>query len=267
MNNRVIQVYSPSRGGSTFISFMLVNGERGIAPGDISFLFRPQNENHKRTSCVCPDQDCSIWSTMKEAGEENFYTQLFDMGYGLIVDSSKRQEWYNDQKEYYNGNIQDLIIFKSPAEHGRSYFKRIGKLNLSHYVHYYLKALKNTNDPVLVEYSDLAQNTSETLEKVCNKLDLKYFNGKEFYWEKDNWHTWGGSNTAMIHFFEEGSHRYKLILEDMKGNRGGIPTVSKHHREIYYSNSGDKLPDWGYQHIDSENGLQELYQYMQKLKV
>lgn len=268
MSERAVQVYSTQRGGSTFLAYMLANKERAIAPGDISFFFRPNDESHKRTSCVCENRDCSIWADAKDSGEERFYDFLFDRGYEWIIDSSKTIDWYIDQKEYNeNISIEDVIIFKSPSEHGHSFYKRTGQLNLPFYVDYYMRALANTENPTLVEYQDLAKNTIDTLSKVCGEIGMPYKANKEKFWTKEDWHTWGGSNSAMIHFFDKDSARFEMIVDDLKGNQNEEPSVLDHYREIYYSDSGDKIPKWGKSHIKSENGLLELYQYMQKLKV
>lgn len=268
MPNSIIQIHSTQRGGSTFLSYMLANNEPAIAPGDIDALFRPSKESHKRTSCACPDPNCTIWADAQEKGEENFYQTMFDMGYNWIIDSAKHINWYIDQKQYNpDTNIKDIIIFKSPAEHGYSFFKRTKKLNLAFYVHYYLRALANTTSPVLVEYQDLAKYPAKTLEKVSKQIDMEYTNNKEYFWEKEDWHTWGGSNTAMIHFFDRDSRRFQMIVDEIQDGQHNQPSVLNHYREIYYSNSGEKLPNWGYEHIESENGLEFLYQYMRKLKV
>lgn len=269
MNERAVQIHSTSRGGSTFLAFMLANKLSAIAPGDIRYLFRPHEESQKRTSCVCPDPNCTIWADAKEKGEKVFYQTMFDKGYDWVIDSAKHVDWFTDQKQYNpNLNIHDIIIFKSPSEFGHSFFKRIDSLNLRFYVQYYLQALANTNNPTLVEYKDLAQNPSDTLKRICHSIDMDYIANKELYWNKEDWHTWGGSNTAMLHFFDKDSSRFDMIVDDLKDSQSSdSPSVLDHYREIYYANSGDKLPDWGYDHINSENGLEELYNYMQKIKI
>jgi hypothetical protein len=268
LKKKVIMVYSLSRGGSTFLAFMLANGPRAIAPGDIWALFYPENEDQQRTGCVCGDPTCLLWQRAREAGVEGFYQMLFDEGYELVVDSAKTLFWYEQQKRYLVGvENRDVVIFKSPLEHAYSFWKRIGDSALGTYNDYYTAALALAETPVVIEYADLVRYPASALQALCERLGVDYRPGKECYWEKKDWHLWGGSNTAVIHFFEKGSKRYEEIAGRIRMREDSNPAVLQHHREIYYSNDSTRLPEEIKRVVQGDQMTQELYQRLQGMKL
>lgn len=263
---KVIQVFSPSRGGSTFLGFMLSNGEEAITTGDVWSMFRSEKPKHG-TNCMCGDPDCSIWKEAKEKGEEGFYELLIDKGFNLVVDTSKELSWYESQKNYFGGVIKETLIFKDPLEQAYSFWKRRKIIGLDYYIDYYLRALTITSDPLVIEYKDLATRPGRMLRSICEGVGIEYFPGKEKFWELSNWHTWGGSNTAQIHFFNKDSKKYKEIEKRLLETQKRKPSVLDHHREIYYSHPGNKLPISIREKIKRNRHAWNLYRFLRSMKV
>lgn len=269
---KVIFVGSASRAGSTLLGFMLANQEHAIATGDIWAMFWPHRDDHHRTNCMCEGDNCTVWREAKAGGEQKFYSTLFQTipNLELIVDTSKWLPWFEAQRDYLtkypNIEQQEILIFKDPYEQAHSVWKRDNDYKHSMYHCGYKDYLNSFEQPIVVEYSDLAEYPEETLKKLCDKLGLEYYEGKSRYWENTDWHLWGGSLTTLASMYEKGSKRYNDCKKALENNINTGYELT--HREIYYSEKWKtELPKKLKQTIKSDRKTWLMYERLRRLKL
>lgn len=239
---RVVMVASANYSGSTFLDLMLGHGGKCFSCGEVYALFRPFRPHHHNPLCACGNRDCPIWPDALERGERELYGYLLGGGVNVVVDSSKKVEWFRDQLRYHRENpesyvIKRLLLYKHPSNHLYSRYKRGEKLSYSYWTKYYKRLLGIYGGPdVVVAYRDLAQHPRRVLREICGKLGVKYFDGKERFWLNRSHHLFG-SDTARLHLYERGTQRHsKLenVLQESRQHVESLDEVDK-HRQIYYN--------------------------------
>jgi len=196
MNKKLINIIGGERTGSTLLDAMLGNGDNCFSCGEASFLFRPTRTEHFELACVCGNKNCSIWSNLKGAKQKDYYQYLFE-NYDVVIDSSKRLNWVIDSyKNSPNGiDIINILTWKGYEDILYSFWKRDYNLEskLSKYITYY-KRIDQANIPFIsIEHSTLAKEPAEITQAICSLIGIKYFSGKEKFWENPNAHFLYGS--------------------------------------------------------------------------
>lgn len=213
---KVIFIGGTAFSGSTMLCLALANDEQGFAVGEVRHLFCPQTRYHKNyeEKCGCEDKKCRVWHQVKSAGIQNLYSKIFEMfpNVSFIVDSSKDPFWIEQQSkilEKQGIEVKHLLVWKSPLEFAYSCLKR--NQNESQWskswVSYHRLYHSLVGNWRSVSYSQYVAN-DELLEKVCNSMDIPYYEDKALYWQKQH-HVLGGNPSARIHLYDKQSTAYR----------------------------------------------------------
>ena len=234
---KVIFVGGTEFSGSTFFHMILANDANGLAIGEAHNIMRPSRPYHFQMHCSCGEHPCSLWQELKDAGEQQLYSELFSRfpDVDFIVDSSKNPFWIQDQKAVLHRQgiaFQDIVVWKTPYEFAQSYHKRGSTESwerswiVYHQLYYTLFDAWRT-----VRYHDLTSDHS-TLQSVCNFLGLPYFDGKERYWERSSHHVVGGNPSARVHLYSGDNANFQ---ENVQRSSSKIEVLKEGtHRSIYY---------------------------------
>ncbi|WP_251952453.1 hypothetical protein [Salinibacter ruber] len=144
---------------------------------------------------------CTFWREIKSSGKRNAYKSIFESrNVETVVDTSKHPLWLEDQLRYSAGerySIKSIVIYKEPKEFARSLEKR-GRLGRwkSMWVRRYKWIFSITNSFTSIRYKDLVNRPKDTIQKLCDKEELEYYDKKEEFWKNDNSHFLFGSGKA-----------------------------------------------------------------------
>ena len=221
---KVIFVASTSYSGSTFLDMTLGNDPAGLSLGEVDAVYEPTEKHHLRRECGCGTYNCEVWKSLENVPASELYRSLFNTYPHLefIVDSSKSPLWINRRiKDLKEQGIDYAIavIWKTPLEIAQSFDKRGEFDNWTRsWVNYYrlLHTLQPDNWTV-IKYQDYASHP-ETLREICSSLGIKWFKGKEAYWEKTQ-HILFGNHSARKHLNR--NHRDNASA----GSRSNFQTV------------------------------------------
>lgn len=220
---KVIIVTGTTSSGSTMLNRMLGNSPAGFSVGEIHALFWPFRPPHllKSNKCYCNDNQCSFWGDIKNGGEKKVYKHLFEKlcDVNFMVESSKDILWIKKQIKYIKKNNYELIpiiIYKTPLEYAYSLYKR----NISKEFWYgswitsHLRLFYVIDDFLTVKFRDLVIDPAKKLQKICNKIGINYFKGKEKFWNDDFTHFLFGSRSSRtskkIVYYEDHYEHKKL---------------------------------------------------------
>lgn len=249
MVKKVIFIGGSPYSGSTMLDMMLSGGSLGFSVGEVVALFHPYRSHHINPQCGCGSSDCDFWQQIKTKGAANFYEEIFNRypQTHYIVDSSKEPSWIASQAKMLKRKGIDalhVLIWKSPLEFASSRLKR-GKIenwerDWSDYHEQYSSLVDNWFS---IKYSDLAKKPKESLEKLCQDLEIDYIEGSEEYW-KHTHHTLFGNSSAKIHLYSKTSNSYDNCDAEISEKTELSTPSSEKHRTIYYDEDVEKeLPD------------------------
>lgn len=251
-SNKVIRIGGTSFSGSTMLDLMLSNADDAFSCGEVCNLFRPYRPQHFNPICVCQDSACRLWKTVKKSGEKKLWHSLFSImpEMNIFIDSSKDMGWYRDQIKFDNKKqheVFNVLIWKTPEEYAYSCIKR-GKTDnwKRSYINYHSRYFQTMDRWVSVRYADLATQPADKLKRLCDRLGIDYFPGKEAYWDR-TYHTLFGSFSAKLHLYQRDTNAYASITQErskykLKIDANSEPEI-RQHRSIYYDeNMINKLP-------------------------
>jgi hypothetical protein len=203
---KVVFVQGTAYSGSTLFHMMLANDPNVFACGEVHGLFRPFKPHHLNRVCACGYDQCPIWPKILPHGERFLYASIFNQlpNVNVVIDSSKVPFWIRSQNENLRRqNIQyyNILIWKTPLEFAHS--KMIKNqpnwnqtwVNLHRLYFSYISGIRT------VKYQNLVRDPS-VLPKVCDFLEIPYFDGKERYWEKKHC-VIGGNNRTKAHLYDK----------------------------------------------------------------
>jgi len=195
---RLIFIGGTARSGSTLLGLILSNDPKVMSLGEISSLFIPTRIHHF-TEIERIKNDSLIWAEILAGGKKNLYPNLIRHfpEIDIFIDSSKDPFWFKYHQIYKENtySIYNLLIYKTPEELARSYMKRGQKDQwIIKYIRYHRKYFALIDDFTSISYKDLVCNDGY-LKKLCDILDLLFFENKYKYWEKSHI-TFFGSNSV-----------------------------------------------------------------------
>jgi len=214
----------------------LGNDPRGFSVGELSYYLNPLKRHTRQAICGCGSPDCDIWPRVRKGGPERAYETLFAAfpEVEFIVDSSKDPFWIDKQvRRLARQGIETrrILIWKTPLEIANSYRKR-GRFEdwERAWINYHRLFFALFPEWRAIPYRVFA-NDLNGLRRVCEYLDIPYFDGKERYWEKTH-HLLFGNNTARVHLYEDGSSGFAAL----KGRFSAAEQkrLESDHRRIYY---------------------------------
>ena len=238
---KVIFVGGTAYCGSTFLDMILANSSHGFSCGEVYALFNPFRKHHIDYECGCGDPDCEIWETVKKAGATNLYQRIFEIFPDLdfIVDSSKDPLWISDRIKDLTGSgiqVKNILIWKSPEEFYSSRMKRNQKRGWKRsWINYHKLYFRNVDQWIAASYRNFA-TFPDVLERICKRLKIPFFEGKQNYWEKKH-HTLFGNTSAKIHLYERQSESFKNCKAKFNSTISQLDSNNCQHdvyREIYY---------------------------------
>ena len=255
---KVIFVLSTSWGGSTFLDLMLGNGKDCFSCGELINLFRNKGRMVCST-CYGPPRSktnpygphpiyCDIWKKVYRDGRKRIYDTLFSIlpNVDVIVDSSKGDHWFREQKRNIGGRFQVLpvLIYKHPLNFAYSAIQKYSRTRDWMWEWRECNSKFLPHNPIVVSYKDLCENPSYTLKKLCEKLGIEYFEGKELFWNRSSHHMVNGSWTAKLHLYKSGSHEFKECLhalENIHGDKAKYRVEA--YRTISYYTNWQSMPE------------------------
>ena len=249
---KIVRIGGTAYSGSTLMDLMLSNGDETFSCGEVHALFRPFRLHHYNPRCTCLDPCCTLWKKVKANGETRIFHTLDSLlpQVKVFVDSSKRIDWFKDQEMFHNERKFEhlnVLIWKTPLEYAYSCFKR-GKLKTwrSEYIFYHIHYFRAMESWISIRYSDLTREPALKLKKLCNSVDIPYFQGKELYWNKKH-HTLFGSSTAKLHLYDKDTSAFREIVQDNTTHKSmvdiNIERQTRKHRVISSErNVAEKIP-------------------------
>ncbi len=194
----LVMILGPGRTGTSMTHLMLGNAKNAFACGEIYAFFRPWRTHHFKPMCSCAHNysDC-VWRKFDNTNEESFHKALAQqLDVKWVVDESKNLNWVLDT-EYWarSSNMQkfNIIMVKEPIGFMYSQWKRERPLETAtkYFLKYYQRFLALNVPFVSVKLEELTADPATKLEKICNVIGMKYFEGKERFWEKQHCHLFG----------------------------------------------------------------------------
>lgn len=233
----IIFIGGSSYSGSTILDMMLGSGNDGFSIGEVYALFNPYRKHHIKPACGCGNRHCVLWDKIKKMGSKNLYIEIFKSypEVNFIVDSSKNPFWIKEQSinaKDQGFKIKNILIWKHPKAFAVSQLKRGNIRNWERdWINYYRLYLALVDKFICVNYEELVKDPKKIIEKLCKIIGLKYFDGKEFYWNFEH-HTLFGNNSAKIHLYNQESTEFYKCADEIK--RLNKSYLKKNHQKIYY---------------------------------
>jgi len=226
--------------GSTLFCLTLANDPAGFATGEVHNLFHPSRPGHREylNKCTCGGKPCLIWSEAKTRSKYEVYSRILTGSEGIdtVVDSSKNVFWIEEHSEVLRErdiDVKQVLMWKTPSQIAASFKKRGMERWLESWVNYhrlYFSVIPHSD--VVIPYSAYTEAPIGTLKQVCSDLGVRYFLGKEEYWQRE-FHALGGNPSARIHLYDGGSTGFENARETL--SRRGGEVSSGNHQKIYHS--------------------------------
>lgn len=212
----LINILSIPRSGSTLLDAMLGNAEDAFSCGEMYALYRPYRKQHFRPHCSCGEPDCSIWTKLQKVPESQVHQTLFqDMGYDLVVDSSKDISWLEAQYRWLPESVPivNITIYKDPIQLCYSGWKRgqnqiTDKQSLINlFIKYYKRFLKLKIPFISVHYSSFIKNQADHLDSISKLIGIPFQSGRERFWETES-HLLYGSKSIQEQIYNRAPRNY-----------------------------------------------------------
>jgi len=228
-HKKVVFVQGTAYSGSTLFHMMLANDPSGFACGEVHGLFRPFKANHVNRVCTCGYDQCLTWPNILPYGERFLYAGIFEQfpNVNFVVDSSKQPFWIRSQNENLRQQgipYNNILIWKTPLEFAYSKKKKNQKnwdrvwMNTHRFYFSYISGVRT------VKYQSLVRDPL-VLPKVCNFLEIPYFDGKERYWEKMHC-VLGGNKRTKAHLYDKDKGKKTLRDTSAVGSDIAYRTVA-----------------------------------------
>jgi len=202
---KIIFVGGTARSGSTLLDLIIANDPKAMSLGEIHALFRPTRKHHfEKLEKLKKDK---IWANIIKDGKQNLYFNLIKHfpQFDIFVDSSKDPFWFKYQEKTNNtiAVIKHVLIYKSPEELAKSFIKRGKNFKwIRAYKRYHKKYFALIDASAIISYKELIEN-NKSLKKLCEKIGIKYFEGKINYWEMTHPTFFGSNSVKSKNGYEE----------------------------------------------------------------
>ena len=242
MLNEVIFVSGTSFSGSTMLDMILSNDPEGFSCGQVYNMFYPIKPHQINPPCDCGDLHCKVWRRVYREGPRKLYSSISEMfpKAKFVVDSSKDPCWVARQERSARAEgmrVKHVLTWKSPEGLAASFAKR-GR-SRSRFVSTYLNYHRNYNslvaDWIGVQHESLI-NDPAVLGRLCERIGIPMFAGKERFWEKQH-HALFGNNSAKVSLYSQDHPRFDAIRKMRVRIDGETSTPMTEHRSIYHGQS------------------------------
>lgn len=202
MKRKIVFICCPSRSGSTIVDLMLGNDPNIFSTGEVYCLFYTYKKHHAK---FLQDQKKhnSFWSRIDANDVENIHFQIMNESQcPVIIDSSKELGWFF---QVYNNCIKNnidvevILVFKPFIRLYHSFKKRgLSDDKIQKQVQYYKEFLKLQIPYIPANLSDLTNGTEDALRRLCQLLEVPFFEGKQNFWVKNHLHLFGSQTTRSF---------------------------------------------------------------------
>ena len=226
--------------GTTMLDLMLGNAHDAFSCGEVHAWFRPFRSHHFKVVCSCGKNLCPYWEKIKNFPENEFHRKVFEkLDVNFVIDSSKEILWILNNNRWAEENqikVINLLIWKDPIDLIYSYWKRGRGLKRGRisFLKCYKRFFRMELPFISVSYNELAKNPQKKLHDICNIIGMKYFLGKERFWEKQH-HYLFGSGGIRKQLENDEPKEIKLTEEfpqDFKKQLNYLHTMIENDREI-----------------------------------
>lgn len=220
-DKKLLLVCGAARSGTTMLDLMLGNSQDAISTGEVYAVYRPYRIHHRSPDCSCGEKNCTAWSGLLDVPENSFHANIFRQrpDINVVVDSSKDLRWVIDSNvwAYMAGlPVENIVIWKNPIELSYSYWRRGEKIDWyrKEFVRYYGRFLDLRLPFVALNYRQLVTDTAETLERLCNRINIEYSENRIKFWEKRHHHFFGSAGTRGQVGSKQGEVKYQTEYPD-----------------------------------------------------
>jgi hypothetical protein len=224
-----INIGGTSRSGSTLLGKILSNDLNALYTGEMQAVFYPKRIHHFE---VIKDvkSGTSPWKGILNKGTLNLPKSIFDAfnEKNFVVDSSKNSFWISkliSKSSKQSINHKNVLIYKDPKDFAYSILKRDEKNWVSQYINYHKKYFSNVNNFYVLSFTSFVNN-KQTLEDLCDWLDIKYFDSKYNYWENKNQGFFGSNTPNTKRNIEHKSNIPTEYIEKIEKDIIGNPEIS-----------------------------------------
>lgn len=254
-NEKVIFICGAPHSGTTLLGLILgshadcfYSGEanqarfltRSFRKLDEESIRQNYGEQFIRRYCRLCGNHCPIWSDFIYEDQPDLYEQLsIKVQKPIIVDSTKDLDWITEQvPRVQNTSSQPFIIFLK--RDGRavvnSIFRKKPAYGLENVIQEWLHQIQQTQvvfdtfrgKKIAVRYEDLATNSEQVIQEICNFLSIDYQPQMLKYYEHEH-HTLAGNS---------GTHFLVAKAQD-KRQQDALGGLNHHHRGYYENRSAD----------------------------
>ena len=185
--------------------------------GEIHAFFDVNKKNYGNSKLARNSFYGKIWDEINhEVGYQNAYKEIFEKTEAdIIIDSSKT--YYNLNRlshacSRYNYSLHVIISFRPFAKIFQSDLKRDkSEKNIINNIYQYFNIKNKIVDQqfscTIVNAEDIILDPRNMTKKLCEKVEIPYFEGKENYWNYPSCHLYGG-RTQRLHFKNPGTAGY-----------------------------------------------------------
>lgn len=269
-NRKIILIGGTAYSGSTMLDMILGNDPKGFSTGEYRGYFFPWRLHHLQPHFNSKEA-AEFWGKVKKNKLVNIYRTIFSElpHLDFIVDSSKNPFWLKKMERIafsHGYQVKHVLLWKTPEEFAYSMYKR-KKINYwrKSWKSYYKLYLSLFDDYIPVNYSMLVKNEGY-LKKICEALEIPYFETKREFWNKDHY-TMAGNRSAKIHLYKKDSDLFKessgTLIDDHIDNK---PSLDNKYRKIYYEIDNEFLKNYATsieEEIQSDQAIKKILQILE----
>lgn len=230
---KIIFIWSVNWSGSTLLDCMIGSGRDCFACGEAYIAYRNKILVKSRIKNKLVEKKAEgvlspFWLKARKRGESELYPFIFSTfkDIDVISDSSKHIPYFKRQMKrigfWGKYDLRHIMIYKHPLNYCYSGYRRHKKppYNISvnptwmfgrykkYHEEFFSLRLRN---PIFVSCERLTQNPADILQKICKELDIRYFNGKEQFWNF-NHYVIGGGILVMLFLSKQKQSKNRKFL-------------------------------------------------------
>lgn len=183
--------------GTTMLNLMLGNGADAFACGEIAAWFHPFRRHHKQLSCRCGKDPCPVWEMLRDLPAKAIHARISERtGRPFIIDSSKAQYWIVDSVRWASAEGMPTLaiaLWRDPLYMCYGRWRRGMEIMewRTSFLHYHRRLLSLGIPVCSLQLEDLRNDPAGALKAVCRASGLRWFAGKERYWEGEHHYLFG----------------------------------------------------------------------------
>lgn len=209
---RVIAICGPNHSGTTMLGAILGSSKNWADNphlGEVHAYYRKQSRIYNSKKCIVCREGCEKWEgiNVKHKRPYRNLSNVFETE--VFVDSSKTIGWFRQHQEYLE--VQYVFIWKDLVSLRQSLCDRQARLKwtnaqlearyssqLRNLIHQVGALAEMPGGFVGLSLESLLADPSSMTRRLCDILDLEYFEGKEKFWNFEHHHVGGASSVGKL---------------------------------------------------------------------